>query len=668
MSVSIAAMAATWRNVKLPDLQAELDEKATDLAAKSSESEVSRKKLIGASKAFKKESPEEARKSAAPLLKLFQGEVDALSKRSKAAETAFLNTYKRIIELADPLPALEAAELNLKKLQKAKDIEVENQKLKDTINGYKKDFAEMKGHEITIQKLNQKIKELESENDNNVSQCIDEKERELQSMFSEKERELLETQQMVAGKLGQTEQRAALTQQKLESLQNELLEIRAKYEEERQAKTEELDMLESDLERATHRAETAEKEADQLREKLSSSVSAVEHSSDNSDLSANLAGLEAELSRKEREINHLSTEFSAASEKSQVIVAQLNRQLDALTEKNEKLISEKTELESALVDQKDFCALKKELDILKSTQFAGEDEQKIESQSLETLLLSQNRGLQTENSQLRKQNISITNDLKQSGTNVQALQSQVQNQEALIEKLEKDLLMVNALPSAYRTTGDGQSSPPNAQADFLADAVKEVAQKSTALLSDQMLPNAASQHSDSSLLTIVQSQRERFRLRVQDLEHENMMQTQSIQSLTQEIEQMRLDNIKLYEKIKFLQNYRPNSSNYSNTINDDEAGRKYAGQYENQLDPFAKFSKSEKQRKYASLSPIDKFSLNMGQFILGNKMARTFVFIYTIVIHCLLYLILYKFGNTTDCKHHLAELCYEQFGDSRSPN
>lgn len=110
MSVSIAAMAATWRNVKLPDLQAELDEKATDLAAKSSESgkfiyrgngfiliilsDVSRKKLIGASKTFKKESPEDARKAAAPLLKLFQGEVDALSKRSKVAETAFLNTYK----------------------------------------------------------------------------------------------------------------------------------------------------------------------------------------------------------------------------------------------------------------------------------------------------------------------------------------------------------------------------------------------------------------------------------------------------------------------------------------------------------------------------------------------------------------------------------------------
>ena len=38
MSVSIAAMAATWRNVKLTELQSEMDEKATDLAAKSSES------------------------------------------------------------------------------------------------------------------------------------------------------------------------------------------------------------------------------------------------------------------------------------------------------------------------------------------------------------------------------------------------------------------------------------------------------------------------------------------------------------------------------------------------------------------------------------------------------------------------------------------------------
>ena len=49
------------------------------------------------------------------------------------------------------------------------------------------------------------------------------------------------------------------------------------------------------------------------------------------------------------------------------------------------------------------------------------------------------------------------------------------------------------------------------------------------------------------------TQRERFRLRVQELENENSQQSQNIAGLSQEIENLRLDNVKLYEKIKFLQ-------------------------------------------------------------------------------------------------------------------
>ena len=61
----------------------------------------------------------------------------------------------------------------------------------------------------------------------------------------------------------------------------------------------------------------------------------------------------------------------------------------------------------------------------------------------------------------------------------------------------------------------------NVQADFIADAIKDVTQKSSALLQDMPVSNLSQ---DSSLLTIVQSQRERFRARVQDLEHENTIQ------------------------------------------------------------------------------------------------------------------------------------------------
>ena len=44
--------------------------------------------------------------------------VDALTKRSKAAETAFLTSYKRLIDLPDPIPILEQALAVQAKLEK----------------------------------------------------------------------------------------------------------------------------------------------------------------------------------------------------------------------------------------------------------------------------------------------------------------------------------------------------------------------------------------------------------------------------------------------------------------------------------------------------------------------------------------------------------------------
>lgn len=39
----------------------------------------------------------------------YQTEIDSLTKRSKAAENAFLNVYKVLAEAPDPYPLLEAA-------------------------------------------------------------------------------------------------------------------------------------------------------------------------------------------------------------------------------------------------------------------------------------------------------------------------------------------------------------------------------------------------------------------------------------------------------------------------------------------------------------------------------------------------------------------------------
>lgn len=655
---AISNMTETWRELKLAEIQADMDQTATQLANRKDESDSSRKKLIVESKKFKKDTPEESRKQVQPLLKLFQSEVDALSKRAKWAETAFLSIYKKIIELPDPLPALEQAENLQKKVQKLGEIEIENQKLKDTINTYKKDFAEMKNNETKVQKLEKQLNEAKECNQENANKVFEEREKELLHLFEEKEKEMIETQRMVAAKLETVESRAANSQQKLETTQNELMEAKTKFEEDRIAKNEEIELIMNDLDRAHQNYQSAQKEVEHLREQLKTGIQ--NRPVSNLEKEFDVASLENES--KERELAQLTSELAKSEEKSVFLQSHYQKQIQDLTEKTQFLAEERKQIEAQLVNQKDYLDIKRECEILKETQFSGIDKQKLESQTLEALLLSQNRNLQNENSSMRKQINEINGELNNVQVRENILKNQVQNQDALIEKLEKDLLSVNALPSAYRTVGDGASSTsPNVQHEFLENALKDVTQRSSALL--QEIPQA--ELADPSLLAIVQSQRERFRLRVQELENENSHLSQNMQALSLEIENLRMDNVKLYEKIKFLQNYRPNSSYQANL--DDEAGKKYASQYEDQLDPFMKFSRNEKLRKYTNLSAHDKITLNMGKFILSNKIARTCIFVYTIVIHMLLYLILYKFGNTTDCKNHLAELCIEKFGESRAP-
>uniref|UniRef100_A0A8B9B9U4 CASP C-terminal domain-containing protein n=1 Tax=Anser brachyrhynchus TaxID=132585 RepID=A0A8B9B9U4_9AVES len=136
-----------------------------------------------------------------------------------------------------------------------------------------------------------------------------------------------------------------------------------------------------------------------------------------------------------------------------------------------------------------------------------------------------------------------------------------------------------------------------------------------------------------SLLSIISSQRERFRARNQELEGENRMMQHTVQALQSELDNLRADNIKLYEKIKFLQSYPGRGSSR------DDTELRYSSQYEERLDPFSSFSRKERQRKYLSLSPWDKATLSMGRLILSNKTARTIAFFYTLLLHCLVFLV-----------------------------
>lgn len=93
-------------------------------------SEHSPKRLIELRREFKKNVPEGIREMVAPVLKSFQAEVVALSKRSQEAEAALLSVYKQLIEAPDAVPSFEVAQTLEDRLQRP-SFDPSGQRLQD---------------------------------------------------------------------------------------------------------------------------------------------------------------------------------------------------------------------------------------------------------------------------------------------------------------------------------------------------------------------------------------------------------------------------------------------------------------------------------------------------------------------------------------------------------
>ncbi|XP_007421834.1 protein CASP isoform X1 [Python bivittatus] len=477
MAANVGSMFQYWKRFDLQQLQRELDTTATALANRQDESEQSRKKLIEQSREFKKNTPEDLRKQVAPLLKSFQGEIDALGKRSKEAEAAFLNVYKRLIDVPDPVSALDLGQQLQLKVQRMHDIETENQKLRETLEEYNKEFTEVKNQEVTIKALKEKIREYEQTLKNQAENIALEKEQKLQNDFAEKERMLQETQMSTASKLEEAEHKLQALQTALEKTQTELFDLKTKYDEEMTAKSDEIEMIMTDLERANQRAEVAQREADSLKEQLSSANKSLQLANQiqkapdveqaievltRSSLEVELASKEREIAQLVEDVQRLQGNLTKLRENSTSQISQLEQQLTA---KNSTL----KQLEEKLKVQADYDEVKKELNILKSMEFAPSDGSSIQdaaSKPLEVLLLEKNRLLQSENATLRITNSDLSGSARRKG------KDQPESQRpATLPASPPPQLPRNAGEQASNTNGTHQFSPTGLSQDFFSSSL-----------------------------------------------------------------------------------------------------------------------------------------------------------------------------------------------------
>lgn len=209
----------------------------------------------------------------APVLKSFQAEVVALSKRSREAEAAFLSVYKQLIEAPDPVPSFEVARTLDDRLQRP-SFDPSGQRLQDVHIAWKRcpeppSAREQNEGTCPTGHTPANGNHLPGPEDTLVTDTL------LQKNEAERQKGLQEVHITLAARLGEAEEKIKVLHSALKATQTELLELRRKYDEEAASKADEVGLIMTNLEKANQRAEAAQREVESLREQLASVNSSI---------------------------------------------------------------------------------------------------------------------------------------------------------------------------------------------------------------------------------------------------------------------------------------------------------------------------------------------------------------------------------------------------------
>lgn len=639
----LAVVCNFWRDFDLEKERSGLDEQGLKIAENQENSQKNRRKLAESTRDFKKASADEKLSLFNSLLKAYQEEVDKITKRAKFGENAFLNIYQKLYEAPDPYPALASIS---EQDQKLSELELENRKMKLELEEYRAEAAHLKNQQATIRRLEERNRQLEQQMEEKVREIVEIKQRSMAEENQKTLEVLKEREYLLQDQLRQAKESVMNMQKLHEFAQSQMFELRAQSEEERAAKQAEVNLLMDEVERAQTRLQSIEREKGLLRSQLQTTNE--ENENKNSDYEDPTNILENSLYAKDKIISDLNTELhkmevllSNEKEKHMNEIKKLNMLLD---EKDTALMEIRKELQerpsAKLVDD-----LYKKVKILQAVGYnsiEAEDWELAtdgqEMSKLESLLLDKNRKMEHELTQLKVKISEKTSVLETAEAKIVGLTQKVNEQQRLIAKLEDDILKGY---SSKERKGSGLN-----EWDIQDMGTSEISEGT-----DQTQRHITPDQDQNSMLKVICNQRDRFRMRLRETEEEVRQLKERIGLLTTELEKTKADNVKLYGKIRYVQDYsqeRLVSRGPKKYAEDVESGfssdveTKYKKIYEEDINPFAAFSRKERDQRYKELGFRDKITLTSGRFLLGNKYARAFIFFYSIGLHLLVFTCLYR--------------------------
>ncbi|KAJ5872802.1 uncharacterized protein N7529_005155 [Penicillium soppii] len=673
---------AAWRGIDLASTIAKLDATATDIVGQQRDALVQRKELAQKTKDYKKLDDESKLVEYKGLLKAYQSFIDLLTNQGKTSSSSFLQLYSTLSEAPDPYPLLEASvdslvlsEDTVPKLNSERD---QLQKSVDRLTKQQEETEKRLAEERAVRK---KLEESQES-----------KAKEIEASW----------EAVLAEKTNNWAAKEKSLEEKVENQDRLIKELKASYEVSQRlgegesqgddsegqrsgAITAELELVSAELEKTSLRLADVEARNEQMRLELAQAAS---HSSGSVSVED-----DPEYLRLQSENSSLLRKLDAARFDKDSERHTWEAKLLQSERASSKAAVERDELRMRLAKVADYDEIRRELEMIRSIEFAGDDDEADENattatngdapkskdkNSLEQLLMARNKKLTEDLTLLRVSHRDIQGQLETLRTELSTSKEELEKSQALSTTLENDLLRVqeeasNAFPSSAMSVAGTYSSR------YPHSARRGASSPTSSIISgfDQSAVSANTMESirageavggGSGLLPMIQAQRDRFKKKNAELEEELSKLYATVKSLRQEVASLQKDNLSLYEKTRYVSTYSrgqgasTSASSYANTPSstsvytsaDTPSGLsldRYQSAYEARISPFAAFRGRESTRAYKRMSLPERIVFSLTRVILANRTSRNLFATYCFALHILLFVVLYMMSTTEIEKH-----------------
>lgn len=670
------------KDINLSKLVPSLDSTATDLASQQRDALVERKDLAQKTKDFRKLEDSAKLVEIKALLKSYQTYIDLISNQSKTVSSAFFQAYSPLSEAPDPYPLLEASVESLVVADEiVPKLETENEQL-----------------QASNAKLTKQLEDAERQLQDerkvrlSVEQAQDSRVKEVEASWSA----------VLAEKQDNWESREKSLEEKAENQDRLLQELKASYEVSQRldrdqggdragpasASVAELEMAHSDLERANARLADVESRNEQLRVQAAQAATTkgTSTSSQPVEEDPSFLRLRSENSSLLRKADSVRLERDAEKR-------EMDTNMRGLMKEINNLKSDAWGLRAKVNQWNDYEEMKKELEILKSIEFAtgdvdditGREEQAAEgssstatdressSQNLEQLLLARNKKLNNELTVLRVSHQDLAYRLETMQEDMSTTNMELEKSRNLNQTLENDLTRVqtevadSVAPQSVAGTYTSRYPTNSVRRGRRASPTSSIisgmdASQTPAGTLESLRAGEAGSTTNTGILPMITAQRDRFKKRISDLEADLSKAYSNITSLRTEVSSLQKDNLNLYEKTRYVNTYnnRQPSSNsiYPGTTNtasiaigegstSSSPTDKYKSAYESRISPFAAFRGRESARALKRMSLPERVMVGATRHVLATRTSRNLFALYLVGLHLLVFMMVYWSGGGT---------------------